>query len=615
MAGIVGLVTKMPRAQAHEQVRRMLQTTIHDQSHSAGLWADESAGVYVGWTALAGSFSEAMPLHSARNDTTLLFSGEDFRAPDSGLMSGADKTRASYLLRLFEQDETFPANLNGWFHGMVVDRVRGTATLFNDRFGMHRLYCHESADGFYFAVEAKAILAVRGELRTIDSRSLGEFISCGCVLENRTLFQGVRVMPPGTTYRFRNGTLETAAKYFESREWENQSVLGPEAYYAEIRDVFARVLPWYFGGEQKVGMSLTGGLDTRMIMAWDKSAPGTLPCYTWGGARRDCQDVIVARRVAQLCQQPHQVVTVGEEFLKRFDYYAERAVFLTDGGVDVSMAPDVYMNQRASQIAPVRMTGLYGGEVLRRVRAFKPVKPSPGVFAAALQPFIERAVNTYNGILDTHPLSFAVFRQAPWHHYGTLSLEQTQVTMRTPFLDNEFVKTVFRAPGSACLNSDISLRLIAEGNPVLRPLRTDRGIGGGGGRLGATLTRAYFEFLFKAEYAYDYGMPQWLTRVDRFASPLHLERLFLGRHKGQHFRVWYKGALASYVRQILLDPVSLARSYLEANALERVVHAHLKGDANYTTEIHKLIGLELLHRRLIDAPLGVGSIEDLATVL
>ena len=51
------------------------------------------------------------------------------------------------------------------------------------------------------------------------------------------------------------------------------------------------------------------------------------------------------------------------------------------------------------------------------------------------------------------------------------------------------------------------------------------------------------EFTFKAEYAYDYGMPQWVARIDHVLSPLHLERLFLGRHKYAHYRVWYRDVL------------------------------------------------------------------------
>ena len=65
-------------------------------------------------------------------------------------------------------------------------------------------------------------------------------------------------------------------------------------------------------------MSLTGGLDTRMIMAWQKSEPGTFPCYTFGGMFRDCQDVTLSRRVAAACGQTHQVITVGDEFSRDF---------------------------------------------------------------------------------------------------------------------------------------------------------------------------------------------------------------------------------------------------------------------------------------------------------
>ena len=115
-------------------------------------------------------------------------------------------------------------------------------------------------------------------------------------------------------------------------------------------------------------MSLTAGLDTRMIMAWLKLAPGTLPCYTFGGMFRECRDVTLARQVAQSCGQSHQVIKVGKEFLSRFPHYAERAVYLTDGCVDVGRAFDLYLNERVRKIAPVRMTGNYGGEVLRRVR-------------------------------------------------------------------------------------------------------------------------------------------------------------------------------------------------------------------------------------------------------
>jgi asparagine synthase (glutamine-hydrolysing) len=304
--------------------------------------------------------------------------------------------------------------------------------------------------------------------------------------------------------------------------------------------------------------------------------------------------------VARACEQPYQVIRAGEEFLSGFSHYAERAVYLTDGCVEVNRAPDLYLNAKAREIAPVRMTGNYGGEVLRGVRAFKPEEPLPGLFAQEVLGHVRQASDTYAGLLREHPVSFAVFKQGPWHHYGILALEQTQLSMRSPFLDNDFIRTLFRAPESALAASDVSLRLIADGNEALLRIPTDRGLAGGRGRLPKAASHGLLEFLFKAEYAYDMGMPQWVARVDHALSPLRLERLFLGRHKIFHFRAWYRDALAAYVRETLLDPRSLSRSYIDRRGLEGVVRGHLKGDRNYTTEIHKLLTLEIIHRLFLD---------------
>jgi asparagine synthase (glutamine-hydrolysing) len=109
------------------------------------------------------------------------------------------------------------------------------------------------------------------------------------------------------------------------------------------------------------------------------------------------------------------------------------------------------------------------------------------------------------------------------------------------------------------------------------------------------------EFTFKAEYAYDYGMPQWASRIDNFLSPFHVERLFLGRHKISHFRVWYRDALREYVRGMLLDRRTLSRPYFEPKAVEAIVNGHTKGGLNYTSAIHKLLTLELVQRLFFDA--------------
>ena len=297
---------------------------------------------------------------------------------------------------------------------------------------------------------------------------------------------------------------------------------------------FPENLPRYFDGPERVGISLTGGLDTRMIMAWAKSPAGSLPSYTFGGPFRECQDVTIARKVAQVCHQPYQVIGVGEQFLSRFAHYAERSVYLSDGCAAVNRAADLYANELAAEIAPVRMTGNYGSEILRRLRAFKPSNPSAGLFQPEFLANVELANQTYHSQFRGHAVSFTAFRQAPWYQYGLLALEQTQLSIRSPFLDNDLVRTAFRAPSSEIVKGDIfeddndCSRLIADGNGTLHDIPTDRGLGGTGGWM-APISRGLLEFTFKAEYAYDYGMPQWLAGIDHMLKKLHLERRTLER--------------------------------------------------------------------------------------
>jgi asparagine synthase (glutamine-hydrolysing) len=602
MPGIVGLITKMGREWAEPQLLRMLETLRHEPFYASGAWIDSSQGVYAGWVARQGSFAEGMPLHNEAGDVTLLFSGEEF--PEPSILAalrerGHDVAPEgpSYLVHRYEEEPDFPKGLNGRFHGLVADRTRGTVRLFNDRFGLQRLYYHEAKEGFYFAAEAKAILKVRPELREIAPRALGEFIVCGCVLENRTLFPGIYVLPPGAAWLFRNGRLEKKAAYFEPREWEEQEPLEPEAYYVALRDALVRNLPRYFNGNERVGVSLTGGLDTRIIMAWRKAAPGSLPCYTFGSMYRDNQDVLLARKVAKICGQSHQVITTGNEFLSQFPHYAERSIYLTDACVDLSRSPDLYVNEKVREIAPVRIVGTYGSEMLLQMVMFKAEDPAPGLFRAEFLPEICAARETYDRALRVHPVTFVAFRQSPWNHFGVLGLEQTQVAIRSPYLDNDLVKTVYQGPGPVVINEQGRLRLVREGNPALAGLRTDRGIGG----RNSAFVHICLEFLFKAEYAYDCGMPQWIAQVDHWFAPFHLERLWLGRHKVFHFRVWYRDQLASYVREMLLDARSLARPYLAPEMVRTIVNGHLEGNRNYTTEIHRLLTLELVHRLFLDS--------------
>lgn len=579
---------------------------MHESFFDSGTYVAEPLGLYVGWTVHKDSFADCLPIWNETRDVCLIFSGDEFSEPGELKELTARGHRfpsgdASYLVHLYEEyGEKCLARLNGWFCGLLIDLRTNKVILFNDRYGVNRIYVYESAEGVYFSSEAKAILRVIPGVRQLDMRSLGEFLTCAAVLQDRSLFTQIKLLPGGSAWTFDRGNSVQKGNYFKCGEWEALPRLSAEDYYEQLKAVWKRILPRYFRGRDPVGISLTGGIDSRMILAWADCPPGSLPCYTWGGTYRDCADVTLARQIAGICKQPHQVIPLSEEFWSEFPRLAEQTIYLSDGCMDVTGTVDLYVQRKARKIAPVRITGLYGGEVLRSVVAFKHTPPKDGVYDTEFSKFTRDAAATYQWELQGHKLSFVTFKQSAWYMHEKLSVERSQLAVRTPYLDNDLVAVVYQAPPELAYSQEPALRLIAEGNPAMGAVETDRGIAARWLPGMTQLRHAYQQFTFKAEYAYDYGMPQWLAKADHSLSALHLEKLFLGRHKFHHFRVWYRDKFAKYLREVLLDPRTLARPYLNRTGVESMVNGHIKGDRNYTLELHKILTSELIQRRLIE---------------
>ena len=109
----------------------------------------------------------------------------------------------------------FLEKLNGWFSGVLVDLREQKLVLFNDRYGVNRIYYHENADGFYFSSEAKALLKILPDTRQLNPRSLGEVLCCEAVLQNRSLFSGISLLPEGSAWVFSWGQPVKKKAYFK----------------------------------------------------------------------------------------------------------------------------------------------------------------------------------------------------------------------------------------------------------------------------------------------------------------------------------------------------------------------------------------------------------------
>lgn len=606
MPGITGILGAPADAEVTNSLAQMVTVMRREKYFACGEVRPEGMPAAVGWGVHQGGFADGNPYWNQTRDICLVVGGEDF-PDDSDLADLRTKGHhfkgvdARHLLHWYEElGSAFVEKLNGPVCGVLVDLRAKRVILFNDRFGLARIYVHEAADRVWLASEAKSLLRVLPETRRLNPVSLAEQAACGCAMQQRSLFKDINLLPPASRWIFEKGQPVRKETYFSAAQWESLTPLGEDDYFGHLKETFLRIVPKYFRGHQKVGVSLTGGLDGRMIMACQLAAPGQFPCYTFASVYRDCTDVTYGRRVAQVCGQSHQTIPVGDEFLERFGDLAKESIYLSDGTMDVTGAVELYANRIAREIAPVRMTGNYGSEILRFNVAFKAQPVSASLFTPEFQALGRVAADTYGQEAAGNRLSLIAFKQVPWHHHSRLSLEQSQLTMRSPYLDNALVELAYRTPRGKEFSKTPALRFISEGMPALGRIPTDRGLTYPATPVWTRLQHFYQEFSFRAEYAYDYGMPPWLARVDHVLKPLHPERLFLGRHKFYHFRVWYRDRLGKYLKDVLLDPVTRRRSHLNAARLEPLVNEHLAGTHNHTTELHQALSIELIHRELLE---------------
>ena len=607
MPGISGIIGIGNTAENENHLRKMNAHMMHESFYTSGQLVNERLKSWLGWVNIKNSFSDCNPIWNENRDVCMIFCGEDHTDSDQitklkieGHEFGLGN--ASYLVHYYEDlgADFFP-KLNGSFCGVILDYRNSSVTLFNDRYGLNRLYYREKDGSLYFSSEAKSLLAILPELRRIDFRSLAETFLFNCVLQNRTLYAGLSLIPGGSVWTFQRGSAPKKKTYFNPKQLECAEPLSNSEYYEKLKQTWIRVLPRYLCASEQVAFSLTGGKDSRMILSWAQAAPGALPCYTFGGTYRDCLDVKIGRRVAAICHQPYYVLKLDETFFKDFSSYAAKTVYLTDGNMDVSGSPGLLLNSRSREIAPIRLTGNFGQEILHSAVAFMPARLLSRILQKDFFRLVEEASQVYYDEKSGNRLSFVAFKQIPWYHYSRLACESSQITLRSPYLDNEILGLAYQAPTGLGKRDNIQLRLIAEGNSELGKIETDRGLLFKPVPLYTWLNIQFQNFMFKADYAFGFGMPHSLAKIDNRLRVLKLERLFLGRHKYNHFRIWYRDKLSSYIRDILLDSRTKSRPFLNGSNIEGTVTAHIKGTCNYTSEIHWLLTVELIYRKIIES--------------
>jgi asparagine synthase (glutamine-hydrolysing) len=237
---------------------------------------------------------------------------------------------------------------------------------------------------------------------------------------------------------------------------------------------------------------------------------------------------------------------------------------------------------------------------LRGVNTFKPITLGEKLFHPDFLPYIKKSYTVFADICSGPSLSMSVFKQVPWHLFGCLAAAQSQLTLRTPYLDNDLVGLMYQASAFSQTSLDVSTRLIVDGNPALFKIQTDMGHGGEANLFFSKFNKILHWLTFKMDYYYNEGLPHWLAKFEDPLSKINLEKYIIGNHKYLHYRKWFRKDLAFYAKEILTDRSTVERPYWNKK-LEKIIIDHINGHANNINEINMVLTVELIHRLLLEA--------------
>jgi asparagine synthase (glutamine-hydrolysing) len=612
MPGITGLITKHVLGNEKEKVDAMLRCMLHEPFYVHGNFQSPENGFYLGFSALEKSFADCMPVYNEKKDIVLFLTGETYH--DLSEIHALkyrghnfNPHNASCLVHMYEEEgEELFKNLNGWFNGIIMDMRNPKIILFNDRCGIRRIYYHENEEIFAFSSEAKSLLKAFPELREISFQSVGEVLTFDCVLDNRTYFPKIDLLPPCSSWTFREGRIIKKV-YIDSAELENQSMLPTGQFVQKLEETFVRILPRYFANGS-VGLGLTGGLDTRLILACLKPEPGQLPCYTFGGTFRDIFDVRLAPKVAAACGQSHTVLRLDDkQLLRDYPHQVEKTTYISDGLESTDKTDALYFNRMAREIAPVRMTGKYGSQVMKGIFGFAARLPYMHLIREDFKQYLDLANKTRAGLQKAHKLTLLLRSAIPWWWNAFVTLESSYVEVRSPFLDNDFVKVLYQAPPlDAGFGTKFELDLIAKTKPDLMAIPTTGSYGGNKPWPISYAQKTAISLLIILDKIYirervPFNMTHVVARADHLlVSPLRLDRLIMGFTDFRRYRSWFRDELSGYLQDILLDQRTLNRPYWSKKALIKFLDDHISGRGTYLREIRKVLQMELTHRCLLE---------------
>ena len=228
------------------------------------------------------------PLTVAGSSVYVVFNGEiyNFRELRDELKSEGYSFETSsdteVLLSLYLRDgDEFVSKLDGMFAIAILDMVRGQIKIFRDRLGIKPLYYLLNSEGFFFASEVKSLLKLAQIEASLDKVGLAQYLQFQNELEDRTMFENIKILLPGAFLTFDRYSGLSLTKWWIPRINHEKSLNLKEAK-SKLNQLVEDSVVSQLVGDVHLGAYLSGGIDSGTITSLASKQMSNIPSFTIG---------------------------------------------------------------------------------------------------------------------------------------------------------------------------------------------------------------------------------------------------------------------------------------------------------------------------------------------
>lgn len=233
--------------------------------------------------------------------------------------------------------------IDGYFCAAIYDSSKKKILLFSDRYGMRLLYYYKHNGDFAWASEVKGLLGLSFVDRTMDSTSISCCIDLGYLLGDHTLHQHIKLIKPASIVEYAIDSRSFTQQYYWKWSEIQQQELGFDEAVDQLGELMLNAVKKRFNPQEKIGVSLSGGLDSRMLLAAVNKLYPDYQGYACTFGISNCLDIEIAKQVMEKVNWKHQLFYFTNE-----NWFESRLkkIWQTDGMLNI-------LHMHGSEFLPV----------------------------------------------------------------------------------------------------------------------------------------------------------------------------------------------------------------------------------------------------------------------